>query len=69
MGRMLDGSEKKQMWVMTIDKTWDKVTFWDAKAHKHYELEGRIQKEERKYLEWYLSPFLTQEEKDALEAE
>jgi hypothetical protein len=30
---------------MTINKTFDTVTFWDAKAHKHYELKGRIRKD------------------------
>ena len=69
MGKQLDGSDKRQIWVMTINRTWDMITFWDAKAHKHYNLKGRITESERNYLEWYLSPKLTQAEKDELMAE
>lgn len=50
MGKATDGSEKKQVWVMTINRTFDEVTFWDAKQHKHYVLKHRIQPEESTYL-------------------
>lgn len=32
------GVEKKQVWVMTINRTFDQVQFWEVKSHKHYTL-------------------------------
>lgn len=49
---------------MTINRKFDTVTFWDAKAHRHYVLEGRIKATEIDNLKMYLSPKLTQEEKE-----
>lgn len=54
--------DKKQVWVMTINKTFDLVTFWEAKAHKHYILKFRIDKKERPFLHNYLCPNITKEE-------
>lgn len=59
MGKHVDGSDKRYVWVMTIDENWDEIIFWDVKAHQHFTLKGRIQEPERKYLEFYLSPVLT----------
>lgn len=42
MGKHIDGSEKRYIWVMTIDENWDEITFWDVKAHQHFTLKGRI---------------------------
>ena len=44
MGKSSDGFEKIQVWVMTINRTYDTVQFWDVKEHKHYTLRGRIAK-------------------------
>lgn len=52
---------------MTINRTFDTVTFWEAKTHKEYVLRGRIEKDESKYLEAYLSPNLTPEEKEEID--
>ena len=49
---------------MTINRTFDTVTFWEVKNHKHYVLKGRIQKEEIKYLESYMSPNISKEERE-----
>jgi hypothetical protein len=59
----MDVIERKAVWVMTINRTFDTVTFWEAKNHKHYVLKHRIDPGEEPYLESYLSPNLTQEDK------
>jgi hypothetical protein len=66
LGKSTDGLEKKQVWVMTINRTFDTVTFWEVKNHKHYVLKGRIQKEEIKYLESYMSPNISKEEREKI---
>ena len=48
---------------MTINRKFDTVTFWDSKQHKNYVLKGRIKREEKKFLEAFLSPNLTAEER------
>lgn len=48
---------------MTINRTYDTVTFWDVKDHRHYTLRGRIAKGQEKYLQGYLSPNITPEKK------
>ena len=65
LGKHADGSEKRLIWVMTINRTYDTITFWEAKAHKNHVLEGRIKDPEK--LKTYLSPKLTTEEKEAFE--
>lgn len=65
MGKSTDGQEKRQVWVMTIDRTYTDVTFWEVKNHKHYVLKSRILKEERESMQQYLCPVLTDEEKKA----
>lgn len=47
---------------MTINKTYDTVTFWEAKNHTQHELRGRIDKKEIPYLEAYISTNLTTSE-------
>lgn len=54
--------ERRQTWVMTINKTFSEVTMWDPKAHKNWVLKHRINKEERKYLHNYLCPNLEPED-------
>lgn len=54
---------------MTIDRSYTDVTFWEVKNHKHYTLRGRIKKEEKELMEWYLCPVLTDEEKKAFQDE
>jgi hypothetical protein len=41
---------------MTINRTFDTITFWDAKQHQQYVLKGRINAGEPDYLKEYLSP-------------
>ena len=31
LGKSTDGLDKIQIWVMTVNKTFDTITFWDAK--------------------------------------
>ena len=57
----------RQTWVMTINRDWDTVTFWEAKNHKSYVLKGRIQSGQEKYISNYLSPNLSPEEKQEME--
>lgn len=64
----MDIIERKAIWVMTINRTFDTVTFWEAKNHKHYVLKYRIDPGEEPYLESYLSPNLSQEDKQKIEA-
>jgi hypothetical protein len=65
LGTPLDGT--RQVWVMTIDKTFEHVTFWEIKKQKnakqsHYLLPKRIKKGEQKAIEAYLSPTISEEE-------
>jgi hypothetical protein len=59
LGKAAPDSDQKHVWVMTINKTFDEVTFWAPKAHKHYVLKHRIDANEGKYLQNYLCPDLT----------
>ena len=68
IGKTTDIIERKAVWVMTINRTFNTVTFWEAKNHKHYVLKYRIDPGEEPYLEAYLSPNLTPEEKVKIEA-
>ena len=34
--------ETRYVWVMTINREWDTITFWEVKNHKSYILRGRI---------------------------
>lgn len=67
MGRLNDGLDTVKTWVMTLNRTFDTVTFWEAKNHEFYVLKGRIKAGEEKYLEGYLSPKLSIEEKEEIE--
>jgi hypothetical protein len=42
LGKSLDGLETRYVWVMTINREWDTITFWEVKQHKSYILKGRI---------------------------
>jgi hypothetical protein len=53
---------------MTVNRAFNTVTFWEAKNHKHYVLKYRIDPGEEPYLEAYLSPNLTPEDKEKIEA-
>jgi len=52
---------------MTINRAFTDVTFWDPKAHKHYKLKHRINPKEKKYLQNYLGPNLTEDDKKKIE--
>lgn len=62
-GQAADGIEKK-VWVMTINDTYEDVTFWDVKQHKHFILKGRIQKAEKKFLKSFLTPVISKDERE-----
>ena len=47
---------------MTINRTYDTITFWEVKNHTHYILKGRVEKGQEKYMEAYLSTTLTLDE-------
>ena len=63
LGKAVDGTDKKYIWVMTISRDFQDVIFWDPKQHKHYVLKGRIKPDQKEFLEAYLSPNLDPEEK------
>eukprot|EP00919_Chromeraceae_sp_WS-2016_P014337 GHVR01033723.1.p1 GENE.GHVR01033723.1~~GHVR01033723.1.p1 ORF type:complete len:270 (+),score=49.81 GHVR01033723.1:506-1315(+) len=67
LGKTTDGSEKRQIWIMTINRTFDEITFWEPKNHKHYVMRGRIEPDQSKYLEAYLSPTLTPEDREEID--
>ena len=54
---------------MTINKTYDEVTFWDVNTHKKYVLYGRMLDDEVKFLQAFLSPNLSDAEKKKIEME
>ena len=62
IGKTAELIERKTLWVMTINRTYDTITFWEAKNHKHYVLKHRIDPAESKYLKQYLSPSISAEE-------
>ena len=64
-----NNSNQRQIWVMTINRAFDTVTFWDVKQHNEYVLKGRIKEGEEKFLKHYLAPVLTDEEKKKFKAE
>ena len=33
LGKSTDGEDKTQVWVMTINRKFDEVTFWEVKNH------------------------------------
>jgi len=33
MGKTIDGTDKKLIWVMTISKDFETVKFWDTRKH------------------------------------
>ena len=33
-----------ETWIMTINRTFDTITFWEVKNHTHYILKGRVEK-------------------------
>jgi hypothetical protein len=47
---------------MTINRTYDVITFWEAKNHTEHVIYGRIEKGQEKYMENYLSTNLTEDE-------
>jgi hypothetical protein len=55
-----DGLDRK-VWVMTLNRAYDEVTFWDVKQHKNYILKGRVRRNEVQFLEAYLSPDISKE--------
>eukprot|EP00347_Sterkiella_histriomuscorum_P007723 403347806 len=63
----LKESGQSHSWVMTLNHTYDEVTFWDVNQPKKYVLNGRIVEGEEMNLQGYLSPNLTDQEKKQLE--
>lgn len=58
-----ENGERKHAWVMTINRDFNMVTFWEPRKHISYKLDGRINKLETEWLKNYLSPQLTVKEK------
>lgn len=54
---------RKHAWVMTINREFDTITFWEPLKSINYKLEGRIKSSETEWLKNYLSPQLTVKEK------
>ena len=52
---------------MTINKTFNEVTFWAPKAHQHFTLKHRIDPWESNYLKCYLSPKLTEDDRKKID--
>lgn len=52
---------------MTLNKTYDEITFWDANQSKKYILHGRVIEGEELNMQGYLSPNLTEHERKQLE--
>ena len=44
------------VWVMTLDRNFNSVTFWEIRNGKRYVLEGRVLKEEKLGLVEFLCP-------------
>lgn len=59
--------KKPHAWVMTLNKTYDEVTFWEVNQPRKFTLVGRIDEGEDKSLQAYLSPNLTDVEKKQIE--
>jgi hypothetical protein len=34
--------KKHHAWVMTINKTFDEITFWEVNRHRKFTLQGRV---------------------------
>ena len=68
MGKSQDGLNTVNVWVMALNRTFDTVTFYEVKNHADYTLRGRIKAGEEKYLEGYLSPKLSVQEKEEIES-
>ena len=66
MGKATDGTEKRQIWVMTISRDFEEVIFWEVKNHKHWSLKGRIKKEEKKFMQAYFNPIISKEEREQI---
>lgn len=64
-----DNQQRQHAWVMTINRDFTKVTFWETMKHVKYELSGRIDKDEREWLKNYLSPQLSEKERKKIDAE
>jgi len=58
-----NNNSRKHAWVMTINRNFDEVTFWEPIKPVKYTLEGRINNLETEWLKNYLSPQLSVKEK------
>ena len=67
MGKTTDGTDKRQIWVMTISRDLEEVIFWEVKNHKHWVLKGRIDPKEKKFMKEYFSPVISKEERELIE--
>jgi hypothetical protein len=55
LGRARD-TNAPHAWVMTLNKTFDTVTFWETTSGQQFPLPGRVEEEEVPKLKEYLSP-------------
>ena len=64
LGRLNDENHgTPHAWVMTINRSFDTITFWETLKPVKYELKGRIEHSEASWLRNYLSPEITQKDR------
>jgi hypothetical protein len=61
-----ENNGRPHAWVMTINREFDIITFWEPRKHINYTLEGRINRLETEWMKNYLSPQLTVKEKKSI---
>lgn len=42
LGKQKKDSKKPHAWVMTLNKSFTEVTFWEVNRHRKFTLKGRI---------------------------
>ena len=64
LGRLnKENNETPHAWVMTINRSFDTITFWETLKPIKYVLKGRIESSEIPWLRNYLSPEITQKDR------
>jgi hypothetical protein len=61
-----ENDNKKHAWVMTVDRDYQTVKFWEPLKPITYTLKGRIKHDESQWLRNYLSPQLSAKEKNKI---
>jgi len=50
-------------WILTFSNSFDQITFWEIQNHKKFNVIGRVQNSQKKFLKAYLMPTFTEEER------